>query len=90
MPHKKPLPPPKDKGFAKQRFKPIPKKVIERKIEVVIHFGNVVSGPLCKANDKDAKLALQGFTCGKCLDVWEEIMFDRLYGTNSEEDATCP
>lgn len=83
MPTKKP-----PKAKTEKKFKPVPKAILPR--EDIIHFGNEQSGPICRAGGKGLRLALQGFSCTKCLDVWEEVMFDKLYGTNMEEDLTCP
>jgi hypothetical protein len=67
-------------------FKPVPKKILP--IPETIHFGNSRSGPLCGAK---GKAVIEGpFTCKACVEVWEGVMFDRLYGTSSEEDATLP
>ena len=84
---KKSLPKPKD-NTKEQKFKPVPKKVLPN--PEVIHFGNATSGPLCGASYQGAKVALQTYNCGACLDAWEEVMFDKLYGTNMEEDNTTP
>ncbi len=76
------------KSTERVKFKTVPKKIIT--LPDTIHFGNSMSGALCGANYEGARVAIQGFTCGACLDRWEDVMFDKLYGTCLQEDDTTP
>ena len=72
--------------------KPI-KLVVQQVVPEVIHWGS--TRPACGARGRTQYAlmlpgAVRNVTCKKCLELFEEVFFDQLYGTTLEEDDTTP